>query len=255
MSEGTTVIIGAGSGLGRLWARRLADRGERLLLADRDEAALKPLQHDRTSVQPCDITQPDSVRALLDSVQGPIRRVVLTAAIMPTALVRDDDDDRIRRVMEINYFGAVDVLRASLSRLTAQGHGEVVVFGSVAGEVPTPHMSAYAASKAALAMYVEVLQLELELSDSPVQVRIVLPPMTDTPLLEQARTTSNPRSFEAGQEQGIVAKPAEVVDRAMRAVERGRLRIYPHRMARALHLARRFIPRLLAKAVLRSEQG
>lgn len=254
MSLGTTAIIGAASGLGRLWAQRLQHAGHPLVLADRDANSLAALAGPNQRIQSCDITVEDDVVALFDAIEGPLAQVVLTAAIMPTQLVLDDDPARIRQVMETNYFGALNVLRAAVPRMMAQGYGEVVVFGSVAGEVPTPHMSAYSASKAALAMYVEVLQMELELANSPVEVRLVLPPMTDTPLLEQARTTSNPRSFEVGLKQGIVAKPADVVDRAMRAVARGRRLIYPHKMARALHLARRFIPRLLAYAVMKSEQ-
>ncbi len=254
MSLGTTAIIGAASGLGRLWAQRLQHAGQALLLADRDAVHPTDSTGPDQRILPCDITVESDVVAFFDAIDGPLAQVVLTAAIMPTELVLNDDPARIRQVMETNYFGALHVLRAAVPRMMAQGYGEVVVFGSVAGEVPTPHMSAYSASKAALAMYVEVLQMELDLANSPVEVRLVLPPMTDTPLLEQARTTSNPRSFEVGLKQGIIATPSDVVDRAMRAVARGHRLIYPHKMARALHLARRFIPRLLARAVMKSEQ-
>ena len=186
MSLGTTAIIGAASGLGRLWAQRLQHAGHPLVLADRDANSLAALAGPNQRIQSCDITVEDDVVALFDAIEGPLAQVVLTAAIMPTQLVLDDDPARIRQVMETNYFGALNVLRAAVPRMMAQGYGEVVVFGSVAGEVPTPHMSAYSASKAALAMYVEVLQMELELANSPVEVRLVLPPMTDTPPCKQA---------------------------------------------------------------------
>lgn len=246
--ESPTLIIGASSGLGRLWAQRLLEEGAAVVLADRDAPTL-----DRPDVRTasCDITRQADVDALFAS--GPFRSVVLTAAIMPTSPALDDDPDRVRQIMEVNYFGALRVLRAALPPMVARGQGEVVVFGSVAGEVPTPHMSAYSASKAALAIYVETLQMEL--TGTGVAVRLVLPPMTDTPLLEQARTTSNPRSFELGRQQGIVARPDDVVRGALRGVRRGRLRIYPHMMARALHFARRWMPGLLSRVVLKSEQG
>jgi len=249
----TTLIIGAASGLGRLWATRAASAGARVVLADRDAQPLDALAHQLgCPAHRCDITLDADVDALFEAA-GPVDRVVLTAAIMPTALALEDDPERIRRIFEINLFGAIRVLRTALAPMVQRGHGEAVVFGSVAGEVPTPHMSAYAASKAALAMYVETLQMELD--GTGVSVRLVLPPMTDTPLLEQARTTSNPRSFEVGRERGIVARPEAVVDAAMVAVNKGKLRVYPHRMARVLHFARRWFPRLLARAVQTSERS
>lgn len=242
-----TLIIGAASGLGRLWAQREQQAGHTVVLADRDATALADLTASRTAH--CDITHPPDIERLF--ADHTFDRVVLTAAIMPTSPALQDDLARIQHIMDVNYIGAVRVLQAALPAMVARRTGEVVVFGSVAGEVPTPHMSAYGASKAALALYVETLQMEL--SGTGVFVRLVLPPMTDTPLLQQARTTSNPRSFEVGRRQGIVAKPEDVVDGAFLAVQRGRDRIYPHRMARALHYARRFLPGLLRRLVWKSE--
>lgn len=247
----STLIIGAASGLGRLWADRLLGEQQTIVVADRDIQGLAPFAARGVQTLPCDVSRPEDVASLLDD--HPHDRVVLTAAIMPTSLALDDDPARIRQIMEVNYFGAVAVLRAALPPMLARGRGDVVVFGSVAGEVPTPHMSAYSASKAALAMYIHTLQMELE--GQPVSVRLVLPPITDTPLLQQARDTSNPRSFEVGREQGIVAKPEDVVDGARRGLRGRRGSIYPHRMARVLHLARRFIPGMLRAAILRSEQA
>jgi short-subunit dehydrogenase len=193
----------------------------------------------------------EGVRVARDAL-GPIERVIHTAAIMPTSLAVDDDVQRIARVMRINYQGTVHVIHAVLPAMLARGSGEIILFSSVAAEALTPHMSAYAASKAAVSAYVETLQHEL--AGTGVTVRLVLPPMTDTPLVDQARTTSNPRSFQLGFERDIVAKPEAIIDGAERGIAQGKTWIYPHRMAVALHLARRFTPRLLWWTIERAER-
>jgi len=247
------VVVGGGSGLGRLWARRHAEAGDTVVIADVSDEGMAETASSHAQIRAirCDITRPADVRELF-VMAGTIDRLILTAAIMPTSLAVEDSFERIERVMEINYLGNLRVIRAALSQMLPADRGEIIVLGSVVAEAPTPHMSAYAASKAALNVYVEILQHEL--LDSGVSIRLVLPPMTDTPLINQARETSNPRSMVLGFERGIVARPEDIVSHAERAAARGRSRIYPHRMSWALHLARRFAPRLLWWTILQAEK-
>lgn len=253
MAAQVVVVVGGGSGLGRLWAQRLADAGDEVWLADINEPGMRETASGRDSVRcvRCDITQAADVAALFAACGRP-DRLILTAAIMPTAPATEDDMGRVERVMAINYLGSVRVLRAALDLMLPAKAGEIVVFGSVVAEAPTPHMSAYAASKAALNTYVEILQHEI--ANQGITVRLVLPPMTDTPLIEQARSTSNPRSMQLGYERNIVARPDEIIDRTQQAIRRGRQRIYPHAVSRALHWGRRLAPRLLWWVILRAER-
>jgi short-subunit dehydrogenase len=251
-----TLIIGAASGIGRLWAERLVARGDSVVLADRDVGGLAATapQADVARIV-VDVAKATSVTAAFQQAEaalGVVDQVIHTAAIMPTSLAAEDNVERIAKVMEVNYLGSIHVIHAALPAMLARSKGRLVLFSSVAAEALTPHMSAYAASKAALSTYVEILQHEL--AGSGVEVCLVLPPMTDTPLVDQARNTSNPRSFQLGFERNLAARPETIVARAERAIERGRRWVYPHPMALALHLGRRLAPNLLWKIIEGAEK-
>src|SRR5690606_37858814 len=102
-------------------------------------------------------------------------------------------------------------------RMRARRRGVAVFYGSIAGIVPTPHLGAYGASKAAVNTFVEIL-LE-ECRGSGVNIHLVCPPMVATPLIEQA--TSNPKSFAQATEQNLFADPEDIVRRVEAGVGKG----------------------------------
>jgi NAD(P)-dependent dehydrogenase (short-subunit alcohol dehydrogenase family) len=138
----TDVVIGAGSGMGAAVARRLACRGRRLLLADRDEAAAAAvaaaLPVDAGAVDAgdageveavaCDITDPAAVTSLVDRT-GTLGALVLTAGLSPH--MGDG-----RRIFEVNLVAADAVVRAFEPALTAGS--AAVVFASMSAHMGPP---------------------------------------------------------------------------------------------------------------------
>ena len=147
---------------------------------DRDEGQLASVYAGKTGVRtfPVDVTDLEAVCAIVDTVErelGPIDRVVHAAGIMPGSPLLIDDPDRIKRVMRVNYDGTVNLVHATLKRLVDRKRGELVCFGSVAGEALTPRLGAYCASKAAVNAFMEILAHEN--AGSGVTIHLVCPPM------------------------------------------------------------------------------
>ena len=152
-------------------------------------------------------------------------------------------DDSIR--IQGSPYTGVNVTKATLPSLIERGGGDFVIFASVAGWIPTPHLGAYNASKFAVIAFAEVLYHENRRSG--VRFACVCPPTVDTPMLQQA--TSNPRFLAEGPR----ISPEQVVDALERGLERGDFWIFPSRVARLAWRVRRFLPGLVWRNFHRSE--
>lgn len=256
-NEKVALVIGAGSGMGRIHARRAASRGLRVAIADRNLEGLKQTQegHPEMLIIGCDITKPAEVASMIREVNeklGPIDRLIHTAGVMPTALIADASPEEVSRVMRVNYDGVVNVIAELLPSMRARRSGKLIVYGSVAGYALTPHLAAYCASKAAVNAYIEILGEELK--GSGVSVHLICPPMVNTPLIDQARNSSNPKSIQQAARENLLADPEAVVDAVEAGVDRGRSLVLPLAMSKALFHSRRLAPRLLWKVIRRSEE-
>jgi NAD(P)-dependent dehydrogenase (short-subunit alcohol dehydrogenase family) len=236
------LVTGGASGMGRLSARRLAGDGAKVAIVDVNEAGLAETARGQEGIRayPADVTDQRAVSALVARVEeelGPIDRVMNAAAIMPTGRLLEQDADLIRRIMEINYVGTVNVCQSVLPRMLARRRGDLVNFASVAGWMPALHFGAYNASKFAVVAYTEVLAHESR--DQGVRFACVCPPPVATPLLDQAK--SKPRILE----QLPPIAPEMVLDAIERDLDAGRLMVFPDRNARFTVWLRRLAPSLV----------
>ena len=250
------LVTGGGSGMGQICAWRLADLGADVAIVDLNRAGMDQTCNGRSNVYPYegDVTDLAAVRRIVaevESTYGPIDRVTHAAGIMPASEVIRDDIDRMKRVMEVNYFGTLNVLMTTLPNMVKRNSGDFIAFGSVAGHALTPHLGAYCASKAAVNALLEVAIMENK--DSDVRIHLTCPPMVKTPLIKQAEQTSNPRSIQLGIERNIAADPSDIVDAIEKAIEKGTPISFPDKMAKGLYYGRRFAPKLLWNVILKSE--
>ena len=245
------LITGAGSGMGRLAAQRLADAGATVAAWDVDEEGLRATASGRPGIhtRTVDVSNAPSVSNAVKEVEtdiGPIDRVFNAAAIFPTALLLDQNLDQIHRIMEINYGGVVNVTLAVLPGMLERGRGDFVNFASLAGWLPTQHLGAYCASKFAVVAFSEVLLHENQ--GKGVRFACVCPPPVDTPLLEQA--TSNPKFLADARR----IQPGEVLDAIETALEGGKFWVFPGRGSKFVWRMRRFLPGLIWRNLDRTER-
>lgn len=236
-------ITGAGSGMGRLAAQRLAQVGVQVAAVDVNAAGLAETartdaEHIKTWT--LDVTDHTAVLRVVDEVEtklGPIDRVLNAAAIMPTQLLMEQDVLTMHRCMDINYGGTVNVTMAILPRMLERGRGDLINFASMAGWIPLPHFGAYNASKFAVVAFTEVLAHENR--GRGIRFACVCPPPVATPLLEQAH--SQPRVLK-------VAKPIapeSVLDAIERDLDAEELMVFPTAQSKQMVRVRRFWPQLL----------
>lgn len=239
MSIGSALITGAGSGMGRILARRLAQRGLDVHAVDRDERGLAVLAAAVPDVttKVVDVTDPDAVTAVAGGTAWD--HLVTAAGIGHTGRVDATSPAEHRRLMDVNYLGTVHTVAAALPAMEAAGRGRVTIFASLAGWVPAPEHGPYGATKAALIMWAEALRREL--LGTGVRVTCVCPSAVATPLLDDMPAAKR------GTKYVRAATPEEIVDAVLRAMDRDRPWVFP-REARALQVMQRFTPRLLDRA-------
>ena len=176
MPNKTWFITGCATGFGRALAESALARGDNVAVTDRDGGAVADLarQYPGSALAlGVDVTNPDQVRAGLEAAFdrfGRIDVLVNNAGFAVQAAVEEADMDRVRAMFEVNLFGMVDVIRAALPRLRAQGGGHIINFASVGGRVSGPLMALYCASKFAVEGLSEGLAAEV----APFGIRITV---------------------------------------------------------------------------------
>jgi NAD(P)-dependent dehydrogenase (short-subunit alcohol dehydrogenase family) len=180
--NGATVLVtGAGGGLGRAIAEQFAVAGAHIVALDKDAAAVASLQAALESrgraclALPCDVTDPDAcARAVAATIErfGAIDVLVNNAGMSHRSGLAETDLTVIRRVMDVNFYGAVHCTKAALPRLVER-RGLIVAISSVAGYTPLIARTGYAASKHALHGFFESLRSEV--APQGVQVMMVCP--------------------------------------------------------------------------------
>jgi NAD(P)-dependent dehydrogenase (short-subunit alcohol dehydrogenase family) len=252
------LITGAAGGLGRALARRYARTGARLALFDRAGTGVEQLARDIDSgscpalARECDVTSYEQVQAAVDDVVrqwGGIDVLVNNAGITHLGLLRDTDVETIRKVMEVNFFGAVHCTKAALGSLLER-RGQIVVLSSVAGIAPLATRTGYSASKHALHGFFESLRAE-HAADG-LRVMMVCPSFIDTPIGDHAL---GPHGETAGgaARTGVrnPARPEDVADAIVEAAASNRRLLLTPREARLSYWMARLAPALFERLMIR----
>lgn len=196
------VITGAASGIGLAIARRAAELGMHLVLADIDEATLAtaadslPVQDKRRLLcRQVDVSQSASVQALADAAFGAHGRVDLlfnNAGVGGGGNVWELDEDYWQWVLGANLWGVIHGIRAFTSRMMTQDSGHIINTASVAGLMSAPGTAPYTVSKHAVVALSEVLFGDLQNAGSPLGVSVLCPSFVDTRIYASARNRPLP---------------------------------------------------------------
>jgi short-subunit dehydrogenase len=216
------LITGAAGGLGSAIARRFARDGARLALLDVDPGRLDAVAGDFPDAVPivCDLTDPAACEGAVTSVIGRfgvIDVLINNAGMTHRSAFLDTDPAVIRKVMEVNYLGSVNITKAALPSLVER-RGAIAVVTSVAGFAPVLGRTGYAGSKHALHGFFNTLRAELR--PTGVDVTIISPTFVATDMQQRAlggdgAVTDHPQS-----RVGKQVTPDDVADRIYRAIER-----------------------------------
>jgi NADP-dependent 3-hydroxy acid dehydrogenase YdfG len=251
MRNKVMLISGAGSGMGQMMARNALDAGWSVAALDVNETGLAQLgDNANLLVSRVDVTKSDEVNDAVTECEsrfGPITRLVHAAAIMPLGELAMQEGNLIRRIMDVNYGGLVNLVSAVIPGMKARNGGEIVSFASMAGHWPLLYMGAYAASKHAIVAYTEVLYEELR--NTGVRVVCVCPPVVKTPLLDQADATVRPKMFDVFP----AITPEQVLAKIEHVLPGKALWVFPGPFTPMSYRLRRWIPRAVWWLVHRIE--
>ncbi|GAB1692282.1 SDR family oxidoreductase [Krasilnikovia sp. M28-CT-15] len=186
----TVVITGASGGIGRATARRLADRGDRLVLLARGAAGLAAVADEVTraggtalpiQVDVADRDELEAAAARAEDELGPIDVWINNAFTSVFAPFTRVDPAEFRRVTEVSYLGYAYGTRAALDRMLPRDRGTIVQVGSALAYRGIPLQSAYCGAKHAIQGFTEALRCELLHEHSRVRVTMVQLPAVNTP--------------------------------------------------------------------------
>jgi NAD(P)-dependent dehydrogenase (short-subunit alcohol dehydrogenase family) len=175
----SVLITGAGRGIGRAAALRLADRGWDVYAGVRDTGSGDRLAAEDERIKPVrlDVTEPSHLDVLADSLPRQLDAVVNNAGIGVLGPVEALALDDVRRQLEVNVTGQLAVTQAVLPTLR-RSRGRIVFVSSVGGRVSIPMEGAYCASKFAIEGMADALRVELR--PWGIHVSLVEPGPTDT---------------------------------------------------------------------------
>lgn len=163
----TWLITGASSGLGRTMAEALLKRGDRVVATVRRDDALDDLAEryrETLRVLLLDVSDTAAVRATVNDAFGAMGRidvVLSNAGYGAFGAAEELSDEQVDRQIATNLVGSVQVIRASLPHLRAQGGGRVLQLSSAGGQVAYPNFSLYHATKWGIEGFVEAVAQEV----------------------------------------------------------------------------------------------
>ncbi len=166
-SHKTWFITGSSSGFGRALTETLLERGNRVAATLRKVNALDDLKEqygERIWVAPLDVTDTTAVRAVVERAfdhMGRIDVVVNNAGYGLFGAAEEVSDDQIRRQIDTNLIGSIQVIRAALPLLRAQGGGRILQLSSAGGQTTFPNFSLYHTTKWAIEGFVEAVAQEV----------------------------------------------------------------------------------------------
>jgi len=186
----TVFLTGASSGIGEGLALTLAKKGATLGLLARRENLLNELvkKCEDAGIQarsfPADVTDAIAVKDAVDAFASEFSKIDILIANAGIGWgdrsSSEYDPAGVKQVMDVNFFGAVNVVNAVLPRMLEKGNGQLVAISSLAGIRGLRRSAAYCASKAAMTTFFESVRLDVK--HKGIDVTIIQPGFIRTPL-------------------------------------------------------------------------
>lgn len=249
-ADKVVAVTGGGNGIGRHVVLELLRRGASVAAVDirqesLDETSGLAAAGDRLTTYVVDITDREGVSALPEKIvadHGAVDGVINVAGIIqPFVKLNDLEYEAIERVINVNLYGTIHVVKAFLPHLLERPVAHVANVSSMGGFLPVPGQTIYGASKAAVKLMTEGLYAEL--LETNVAVTVVMPGAVSTDITANSGVDV-PGGEAAEQESNFpTTSPEDAATIILDGMEEDRLHIYVGRDSRLMNLANRAAPR------------
>ncbi len=208
-------ITGASSGIGEALAYAFKNEGARVILSARREEELNRVKSNCDKISPgnyvcrLDLTNAEEIKLVTREVYekiGTVDVLINNGGISQRSKVIETPVEMDRRIMEVDYFGAVTLTKEVLPRMLDNGGGHIAAVSSIVGKFGFPLRSAYSAAKHALHGFFESLYAEYHKDN--INVTVVIPGRIKTSISVNALTGEGKSygKMDQGQEKGMKAE-------------------------------------------------
>lgn len=254
-TAGDAVVTGAGSGIGRAFARDIARRGGRVICSDIDEVTAKETAEiigRRATARVCDVTDAGAVAGLADAAEEwfgkPVDLVVNNAGVGAGGKVIGEMPLELwRQTVDVNLWGVVHGCHVFAPRMRAAGGGGIINVASAASFAAAPRMAAYNVSKAGVLALSETLAAEL--SGTGVGVTVLCPTFVKTNIVNPETIDDSAARLATAAMKWTGVSAESVARAALDAHERGQLHVVPQLDAKVIWQAKRLLPATYTRAL------
>jgi NAD(P)-dependent dehydrogenase (short-subunit alcohol dehydrogenase family) len=249
LADKVIVVTGGGNGIGRQVVLELIRRAARVAAVDIREESLAETAgladaRDRLATFAIDITDRAAVEALPERVMGAhgaVDGLVNVAGIIqPFVKLNDLEYDAIERVINVNLYGTINMVKAFLPHLLQRPIAHIANVSSMGGFLPVPGQTIYGASKAAVKLMTEGLYAEL--IDTNVGVSVVFPGAVATEITANSGVDI-PSMGSVDRDSYRTTSPEEAARIILDGIEGDDFQIFVGRDARTMNLLNRAAPR------------
>jgi NAD(P)-dependent dehydrogenase (short-subunit alcohol dehydrogenase family) len=249
LSDKVVVVTGGGNGIGRQVVLELLRRGARVAAVDirqesLDETASLAAAGSRLATFVVDITDRDATEALPEKViaaHGAVDGLINVAGIIQPFVKLDDlEYDVIRRVIDVNLYGTINMDKAFLPHLLARPEAHIANVSSMGGFLPVPGQTVYGASKAAVKLLTEGLYAEL--IGTPVGISVVMPGAVATEITSNSGVAV-PNMDSIDMSEVKATSPEDAAKIILDGIESGDLHIFVGSDSKTMNLFTRVAPR------------
>nr|WP_294900520.1 SDR family oxidoreductase [uncultured Pedobacter sp.] len=249
-------ITGASSGIGEALVYLLNEQGAKLIISSRRSGALYDVKQKCRKnpldihVLPLDLEQTETLVSKAENawkIYGAIDILINAGGISQRGTVLETVPEVEQKIMNINYWGTVNLSKAILPKMLERGTGNLVILSSVVGKFGTAFRSTYSASKHALQGYFDSLRCEVY--DKGISVNIICPGFIKTNVTINSVTASGEKynQMDENQENGMSA--IDCAQKILEAIDQNKEEVLIGGKETYGVLIKRFFPEYFSKMI------
>ena len=250
-------LTGASSGIGEALSYQLAAKGAKLILSARREQELQRVaNYCRTQYQAevqilcLDLTQCETLADKAYQAFNYYRTVDILihgSGITQRSTAAETQLEVERKIMEVNFFGAITLTKLILPQWQKQQSGHLVIISSLVGKFGTPLRSTYAASKHALHGYFDSLRAEVWRDN--IRVTLICPGYVNTPISFNALTATGEKLNQMSKNQAQGISTEQCAKGIVKAIKNNQQEVYIGKIEVLAIYLKRFFPNIFSKLV------
>ncbi len=258
------VVTGAGGGIGRQLVLNLLSKGAKVAALDvnkerLDETAKIANAPGKVSTHICDISNFETVTTVSKEIikkYGAVDGLINNAGIIqPFVNINDLEYSKINLVMNVNFYGPLNLVKAFLPHLLTRPEAHIVNVSSMGGFFPFPGQSIYGASKAAVKLMTEGLYAEL--IDTNVKVTVVFPGAIATDIAKNSNVQAGSAEPKPGDKKPAMkmTTPEDCAEMIIKGMEKNKFQVYAGSDSKMMHFMYKLSPKAAIKMISKAMKG